>query len=158
MITEIKTGWATLPPRVYGVAALSAVAVALVVGIPTDVVPNPWFTRMTPVRPLDVVFLVAISLLSGAVLGTYVRREVERGAGAAMGSGLIGVFAVGCPVCNKLVVMLLGLSGATTIFAPIQPLLGAAAVALSGIALVVRLRRLGRNCVAPSAAAAAPAS
>ena len=158
MTAELRAGWTALPRRFYAVAAVAAVATALLIGIPTDVVPNPWFTRMTPVRPLDVVFLVATALLSGAVLGSYVRSDVERGAGAAMGGGLLAIFAVGCPICNKLVVALLGLSGATSIFAPLQPLIGAAALVLAGTALVVRLRRLGRGCAAaPPPVAPVPA-
>jgi cytochrome bd-type quinol oxidase subunit 2 len=159
VIAELAAGWSTLPRRSYLIAALGAALAALVVGIPTDVVPNPWFKRMTPVRALDVLFLVATALLSGAVLGTYARSDAAaRGSGAAIGSGLLAIFAVGCPVCNKLVVTLLGLSGATSVFAPLQPVIGAAAVLLAGVALVVRLRRLGRGCAAaPAPAAPAPA-
>ena len=45
-----------------------------------------------------------------------------------------------CPVCNKLVVALIGAAGALDVFAPIQPLLGTAAIAL----LVWSLRRQAR--------------
>ncbi len=38
------------------------------------------------------------------------------------------VFAIGCPVCNKLVVLALGFSGALAYFEPIQP-----ALALAGL-------------------------
>ena len=156
MIAELAAGWSTLPRRFYVVAALATVLTTLLVGIPTDVVPNPWFTRMTPVRTLDVVFLVATALLAGALVGTYVRSEATRGAAAPLGSGLLALFAVGCPVCNKLIVMLLGLSGATSVFAPLQPMIGAAAVVLAGAALVVRLRRLAHGCAlqAPAVAGA----
>jgi hypothetical protein len=53
---------------------------------------------------------------------------------------------VGCPVCNKLVVVLLGSSGALTYFAPVQPLLGLLAVTLSATALAVRLRGFFAGC------------
>ncbi len=129
------------------VGVLAAVAAALVVGIPTDVVPNPWFGREIGVRPFDVVVLVALSVLTGALAATYTVAGSSGGGAprAGIGSGVIGWFAVGCPVCNKLVVGLLGVSGATNSFAPAQPFLGALAVALAGIALVIRVRAIRRG-------------
>ena len=62
-----------------------------------------------------------------------------------MAAARFGWFAVGCPVCNKLVVGLLGTSGATGSFAPAQPALGAAAVALTAGALVIRVRAIRRG-------------
>jgi hypothetical protein len=49
------------------------------------------------------------------------------------------VFAVGCPVCNKLVVLALGFSGAMTYFTPLQPILGVGALVLT---LAVLRRRI----------------
>lgn len=128
---------------------------ALAIGLPTDVVPNPWFSRMTPVRDLDVVFWAVNSLLLGLVFATFAgsaRPASGRAVSAGAGSGLAGVLAVGCPVCNKAVVALLGVSGALTYFEPLQPVLGAAGVALAAIVLIGRLRLLRRPCpVAPRA-------
>lgn len=69
--------------------------------------------------------------------------------------GMVGVvlgwFAVGCPVCNKIALIALGYTGALRWFAPVQPLLAVAAIALSGVALLWRLR--GQVwCPAPSVA------
>lgn len=36
------------------------------------------------------------------------------------------MFAVGCPACNKIAVILLGTSGALNLWAPVQPVLGVA--------------------------------
>jgi hypothetical protein len=58
-------------------------------------------------------------------------------------------------VCNKLVVAMLGVSGALTYFEPVQPLLGAAAIALTLIALRRRLAGLTRECRLPAGSAAA---
>jgi hypothetical protein len=58
-------------------------------------------------------------------------------------------FAVGCPICNKLVVALIGVGGALSFFAPVQPYLAAAGLALLVASLGVRLRQLER-CFAPS--------
>ena len=54
--------------------------------------------------------------------------------------GVLAWFAVGCPVCNKLALVALGYSGAISYFAPLQPFLAAAALALTAGAVVVRLR------------------
>lgn len=124
---------------------------ALATGIPTDVLPNPWFKRMTPVRPLDLLLWPVLSLAIGALLATYALSPSGRDAGAASasaGGGLLGVFAIGCPVCNKLVVLALGFSGALTYFAPRQPALGVAAVAATLLALRSRLRALRGVCPA----------
>ena len=45
--------------------------------------------------------------------------------------------AVGCPVCNKLVLLALGASGAVSWFAPIQPFLAIASVVLMAVAMVL---------------------
>jgi hypothetical protein len=139
------------------VAILAALGTAAVIGIPTDVVPNPWFGREVGVRPADVVVLIALSVVTGALASTYV---VAGGSGpkaprTGLGSGLIGWFAIGCPVCNKLVVALVGVSGATSRFEPAQPFLGALAVALAVAALAVRLRAMRRGaCATPRSSAA----
>jgi len=134
-------------------AVLGALGTALLVGIPTDVIPNPWFGREIGVRSLDVVVLVALSGVTGALLATYAVAGPS-GAGvprAGVGSGIVGWFAIGCPVCNKLVVALLGVSGATSTFAPAQPVLGVAAVALAATALVLRVRAIRRGeCPLPA--------
>jgi hypothetical protein len=129
------------------VALVAAVGTTLIIGIPTDVVPNPWFGREIGVRAFDVVTLIALSVVTGALVATY---TLAGDSGAAVprtgiGSGIIGWFAVGCPVCNKIVVALLGASGATSTFAPLQPALGVAAVALASAALVVRVRAIRRG-------------
>lgn len=130
-------------PR-YVLATTAATALtALALGIPTDIVPNSLFTRMTPIEPEQFAFWVATSLLTGALLATYLEPGLRRGiAGQSMGAGFLGVFAVGCPICNKLVLAGLGTSGALTYFAPIQPLLGAGAVGLVSYALWIRVRAL----------------
>ena len=117
--------------------------IALVLAVPTAIIDNPWFTRMTPVEPEQYGFWAATSLLTGALLATYIDPNLRHGLGGrTVGAGLLGVFAVGCPVCNKLVVAILGTSGALSWFAPIQPLLGLGAVALAGYGLWIRVRAL----------------
>lgn len=131
------------PVRRWVVAALTAGAVGLTIGIPTDVVPNPFYTRMTPVLWWSYPVWAATAVLGGLVAATYVRSPAQPArAGRALGGGLASFLAVGCPVCNKLVVALLGASGALAWFAPLQPLLAALGLSLLSATLLLRLRGL----------------
>jgi hypothetical protein len=120
------------------------VLTALLIGLPTDVIPNPVFGRPVPVTWWSLPVLVATSVLAGLLLATYVRdggadEPVDRPARAGGIGGLLAFFAVGCPVCNRLVVIALGTTGALELFAPLQPLLAIASVALLAVALQRRL-------------------
>ena len=121
-------------------AALSAAAV----GLPTDVIDNPLFTRMTPVRWWEYPVLVITVILTGVWASIPQSGERAAGPGSAIGSSLLSALAVGCPVCNKIVVSLLGVSGALGIWAPAQPIIAGLSVALLATAVVVRWRR--REC------------
>ncbi|HEY5488873.1 MAG TPA: hypothetical protein VIK00_03465, partial [Candidatus Limnocylindrales bacterium] len=57
--------------------------------------------------------------------------------------------AIGCPVCNKIALVLLGTSGAMTVFAPIQPILGAASIVLLAGTLTWRFRLRARGGACP---------
>ncbi len=156
---QVATPW--LSPRFIAAAALGTALVAVALGIPTDVIPNPWFVRMIPAGPSNYFFWVSSSILTGTLLATYVlpRSARARIGGASAGGGILGLLAVGCPVCNKLVVALLGVSGALTYFGPIQPYLGAAGLALAGVALAIRLRWVRRACsIQPSRSTVEPST
>lgn len=129
--------------RQWLVAAAVAAATALLTGLPTDIVPNSFYVRMTPILWWNYPVWAATAVLAGLVVATYVRvRPAGSSVGATAGGGVLSFFAVGCPICNKLVVALLGVSGALSFFAPIQPYLALAGLALLGVSLVVRLRAL----------------
>lgn len=146
---------ATFRPRDWAGAVGFSVLVALAIGVPTDVIPNPWFTRMTPVRTADVVLLPLTSISTGMLLAAWgASRAALRGAGAGAGvAGGLGYLAVGCPVCNKAVVALLGTSGALSTFAPLQLWLGVLSIALSLTGLWLLGRRLASGCAVPAAPA-----
>jgi hypothetical protein len=65
--------------------------------------------------------------------------------------GLAAFLAIGCPVCNKVALVLLGTSGALTIWAPLQPLVGIVSLALLGATLAWRLRMRARGNACPVA-------
>lgn len=127
-------------------AALAGVLVTLLVlAIPTDIIENPLFVRMTPVRAQDYGIWIASSLLGGLILGSYAASGVTHEKSMASG-GFLSFLAIGCPVCNKLVLLLLGTSGALTIFAPLQLYLGLVAVALLVWTLSLRLNAVAGSC------------
>lgn len=139
--------------RSTAVGIAGALVTMIVIGLPTAVIPNGFFTRMTPVRPLDYVFLAATSLLAGVVAATYVvplrpDASIASGDGKATAGGLLSFLAIGCPICNKLVVLALGVSGALRFFEPIQPLLGLASIGLLSYTAWYRVRQLRTGCAA----------
>lgn len=117
-------------------------ATLFVSGIPTGVIPSPWYHRMTPVLWWNYPIWIISALLAALIAGSYFtgravasKDQVSRGIFGELSS----VIAIGCPICNKIVVALLGVSGALSYFAPIQPVLGIAGVALLAWTLWLRL-------------------
>lgn len=146
-------GW---PPSRWLVAAATGLFAALVMGVPTGVLQTPFYTRMTPVRWWDYPVWAISAVLVGLTAATYVRAPTRPtravGAGRTIGGGLLSTFAIGCPICNKLIVALIGVSGALNYWAPLQPILGGLAVVGLAVAFVVRLR--GEHaCAVPPAGA-----
>ncbi|WP_237728298.1 hypothetical protein [Cellulomonas sp. APG4] len=141
--------------RQWWAAAASAAGTALLIGLPTVLIPNPVFGREIPVVAWNYPVWLVTSALAGLLAATYVRPRRSPGAGVdedtsgegsgdapsrlGLAGGVLAWFAVGCPVCNKIALLALGYSGALTWFAPAQPVLAVAAVALTAVALVARL-------------------
>ncbi len=140
----------TWTARRWWFAAAASVVVALAIGLPTDVIPNPVFGRPVPVTGWSYPVLIVTAGLSGLLAATYVRQSgVDRfesveeldGPGRAGGlGGLLSFFAVGCPVCNKVVVLALGTVGARQWFEPVQPVLAILSIVLLAAALRSRVR------------------
>ncbi|WP_092627980.1 hypothetical protein [Actinopolyspora mzabensis] len=145
--------------RQWGVAGVSALVIALVMGVATAIIDNPFFVRMIPTPWWAYPIWITTSVLLGLLLATYVRprgpwlesssSRQRRGLGAAV----LAWFAIGCPTCNMLVVLAVGTSGAVTWFQPLQPVLGVLSVLLLGAALRGRLRNASACPVAIPAAA-----
>lgn len=143
--------------RQFLVAGVVALVFALLVGVATVLIPNPFFRRDIPTLWWNYPVWIATSLGAGLLTATYLRPassaskspplpeepetpEAKRNARMGIAGGVLTWFAVGCPVCNKIALLALGYSGAITWFAPLQPVLAVAALLLTGIALVWRLR------------------
>jgi hypothetical protein len=153
-----------------GAAVLGLVAFGLV----SAIIPNPVFGRQIAPEPFAIVVWLVSGLLMGLLAGTYLAPPsaapaafpvpgaafaLEAGPGAAARStsalgyagGLAAFLAIGCPVCNKVALVLLGTSGALSIWAPLQPLVGLASVALLAASLAWRLRMRARGNACPVA-------
>ena len=133
------------PRRRWATAAAAAAATVMCIGVPTDLIDTPLFTREVPPTWWSWPALLLTATLTGLLVASYVATPPGTGpdrlASRAGGvGGLLSFFAVGCPVCNKLVLLALGTSGALRWFEPVQPVLSAAGLLLLGWALRVRLR------------------
>lgn len=149
-------------PRRWLVALGSAVGTVLLIGFPTVLIPNSVFGRAVPTVWWNWPALIVAAAISGLLVATYVRQPTplgdlqevqpeENGSRRGMLGGVLTFFAVGCPVCNKVVLLALGTSGAMQWFAPVQPLLALAAVGALAWALHTRLRG-ERACALPAPA------
>ena len=143
--------WAVLltwPARRWLVALATAAGCVLVVAIPTDLIDTPVFGREVPPTWWAWPSLLVSSLLAGLLVATYVRAPAQPDRPSSRRGGWAGAlltyFAVGCPVCNKLVLVALGTSGALSVWAPLQPFLALIALALLIVAVGQRRRR--RDC------------
>ena len=159
MVRELRE----LPPSTWLRAVPFGLLAALVIAVPSDLLDNPIFGRPVPPRSIDYAILAVTAGLIGLILairppqsdGAWPTSDPDRGAHPAAGraiaeaidrqdnrtlwGGFVSFLAVGCPVCNQAVVALLGTSGALSWWAPVQPVVGLAAVGLLLYTLRLRL-------------------
>lgn len=165
MLKTFEFAWQALKlwsGRQIRVALIVALLIGVLIGLATVLIPNPIFARDIPPVWWNYPVWILTSLVSGMLIATYIRpkriegpamsgKSIEtsgvdstdpkdRQGRLGMAGAFLSWFAVGCPVCNKLALIAFGYSGAITYFAPVQPILGMAALILAGIALVWRLK------------------
>lgn len=130
--------------RRIAVAVAAAAGSAVVIGVATVLIPNSLFARDIPPVWWDYPVWILTAVLIGMLIASYVRGpdvETERQSGILGGAGgILGWFAVGCPVCNKIALLALGYTGALTYFAPLQPILAALSIVLLVVAVIIRLK------------------
>ncbi|MEY3805852.1 MAG: hypothetical protein RIR69_664 [Actinomycetota bacterium] len=133
------------------VAVVAGFATYFLLGIPTDVVDNRVFGRSIEPTPWSMPVLIATAVLSGLLAATYVNGTVYDST-AQLGTvgGALSFFAIGCPVCNKLVLIALGTTGAINFFGPLQPYLAVAGLVLLAWAVVRRLKNSALCAVQPT--------
>lgn len=138
--------------RQWSIAGGVAAGAALTIGVITDLIPNPLFTRMIEAPWWSYPVWLASAALSGVLAATYVvptGTGTERPRRGGLAGAVLSFLAVGCPTCNKLVVVALGTSGAITWFQPLQPVLAVLSLGLLGYAVRARLRA-ARSCRIPA--------
>jgi hypothetical protein len=156
--TCLMAAFLTWSVRRWVVASAVAAGTYLFFGLSTAVLANPVCGRSVAPTTWAPNVLIATAILSGLLTATYVRNDGpapirlaavgaatepadgSRTARAGAAGSLLAYLAIGCPVCNKLALLLLGTTGALNLYAPIQPYLGAIGIALLALAVVVRLR------------------
>ncbi len=76
--------------RQWLAAGAGVLATALLTGLPTDIVPNPFYRRMTAILWWDYPVWAASAVLAGIVIATYTRGvPVGAPGGAGLGGGIL---------------------------------------------------------------------
>lgn len=129
------------PVRRWLAAVIATLLTALVIGVPTGIIGTPFYHRMTPVLWWNYPVWAVTSVLSGLIVATYVRTgdPSTRPSQVGFAGGFLSLLAVGCPICNKVVVLAIGVTGALNLWAPLQPLVAMLSLGLLGWALFRRI-------------------
>jgi len=165
VIETTRAAAATIDRR-FVIWTVVAGAVALAgFGILNAIIPTPFFVRPIAPEPFAMAVWVASAPLIGIIAATYLAPAtaasngpaaalLDADQGSTLGSlgGLAAFLAIGCPVCNKIALALLGTSGALSIYAPIQPLIGMVSLLLLGGTAAWRMRLRARDaaCAVPA--------
>ncbi len=127
----------------------SAIGLFFLFGIVTAVIPNSFFIRMTPVAWLEYVSLVMTSLLLGTYIGlSYYEKRIKavKCDVTATFGGIFGFLTFGCSICNKILILLLGVTGVLKYFEPIRPFFGIISIVLLGGAVIYKTKKLFPIC------------
>ena len=138
MIEQLRA----LPPSTWLRAVPYAAVAAVLIAVPSDLIDTPLFGRPVDTRTIDYVILAVTAALIGLIFAIRVPQDetAEKQDTRTVWGGFVSFLAVGCPVCNQLVVGLVGTSGALSWWAPVQPVVGLVAVAMLVWTLRYRLR------------------
>ena len=155
--------------RLLAWTAVLAVVSGLAFGLVSAMIPNPVFGRSVPPEPFAYWVWLLSAPLMGLVFATYVVAPapassglvqplemgditaIERRATRLGGVASFAAFlAIGCPVCNKVALVLLGASGAMSFWAPLQPVVGAASLVLLVVTAAWRLRLRANGGACPA--------
>lgn len=134
---------------VFFIAIGTAALLYVIFGSVTAIIPNPFFTRMTPVGWLEQTSLLMTSSLFGVYIGLlYYGRTTSKNKvcnATATTGGVFGFLTFGCSICNKILVFFLGITGVLTYFEPIRPLLGTLSIGLLGIAVFAKAKNIFKS-------------
>lgn len=133
-----------------GLAA--AVAMFVVLGTVAALWSNPLFMRMTPAGGFEITLLLLQSVLAGVYLGLPHSPCGKRTAGAG---AIIGFLGIACPVCNKVLVLLIGSALLLEYFEPVRLYVALGGAALLALAVWLKLAR--PECIKAETQAGTPA-
>ena len=133
--------------KYLSIGLLASIILFLLFGIPTDLVPNKYFIRMVPIKITDYIFLSLTSIMLGAYIALhyYSKKTSKKCDYAAYGGAVAGVFAVGCPICNVLLISLFSATAILTYFEPYRPILGVLTIGILGAAIFYKSKPLLRK-------------
>lgn len=127
------------------IATVWAIGVLLFLGLPTDVIPNPIFGREVPIRWWEYPVIGLTTVLTFVWFAIQAPPMEFQKNGRLVGGVTLTLFAVACPVCNKIILLLLGTTGALGIWAPLQPYIAVLSVLMLAVALWLRIRAARRH-------------
>ena len=107
----------------------------LLLGKITDLWNNSFFIRMTEVNGWDYIILSFESLLIGLFFGILASHCANKKTGIG---GVLEFIGLGCPVCNKILLLLFGSSFLLSYFEPVRHYAGALGLLLFSYALFQR--------------------
>jgi|TARA_B100001964_G_scaffold245570_1_gene333561 hypothetical protein len=115
----------------------------LVLGITTDIIPTIFYKRMIQTSILDYVFLISTSIMLGGYLTLNVYGKSKLGKKedvVALGGGITGLFAFGCPMCNAILITIVGTGSIMFYYEYIRPLVGILSVCIIAFCMYFLLR------------------
>lgn len=133
------------------IGSVAAIIAFFLFGIPTAVIPNSYFFRMSPVTIFDYVFLPVNSILLGTFIallfyqGNYKRLTKLKNTkteSAATGAAFVNVLALGCPICNVVLVSLFSTTALMTYFEPLRPALAVLTAGILGTAIYFKAKSI----------------
>jgi len=122
------------------VARGAAVAAAMFMGLGTVAAlwDNPFFMRMTPTGGFEIALLLLQAALAGVYVGLPRSRCGKRTAGVG---AVVGFLGIACPVCNKILVLLIGGALLLEYYEPVRLYVALAGVGLLAVAIGLKLSR-----------------
>ena len=123
---------------------IAAFLFLLLFGIPSALIPTPFFSRMTIPTLFEWTIYVVTALLAGLYVGLYYFKKQQQSTQsfcAATSGSMFGFLSYGCAFCNKILIALLGISGIISYYLPYQKYFGFIGVFL----LLIGLYRLAKE-------------
>ena len=116
----------------------TAAAMFVVLGTLAALWKNPLFMRMTPAGGFEIALLLLQSVLAGVYVGLPRSPCGRRTAGAG---AIIGFLGIACPVCNKVLVLLIGSALLLEYYEPLRLYVALGGAALLAAAVWLKLAR-----------------